>query len=322
MDPLSNVLSLLKPHNYLSAGFEAAAPWAIQFPDQRRGIKCVAVTAGECLLSVEGVTEGAWLGPGDFVLLPSGRPFLMASRGDVAPVSATSIFSPAQPGRVTRINDGGDFSAVSSRFGLESQHAGILLKALPPIVLIRDERGEAGLRWSVERMMQEMREPRPGSFLVLQHLAHLLLVQALRLYLADGAKSVGTGWLFALADRQLSRAMNAIHEEPGHRWTLDALAARAGMSRSSFAERFRQAVGIAPIDYLARWRMLLACDRLENTDDTVSLIAPALGYESEAAFSTAFKRIMGCSPRSYVRDREQGWAKETEDKDVSLSLAF
>lgn len=304
MDPLSNVLSLLKPRNYLSAGFEAAAPWAIQFPDQQQGIKCVAVISGECWLSVEGMADGVWLKPGDFALLPSGRPFLMASGREVKPVPASEIFDPSRPGRVTRLNDGDAFSSVSSRFGLESQHAGLLLKALPPIVVIRDENGEAGLRWSVERMMQEMREPQPGGFLVLQHLAHMLLVQALRLHLADGAGSVGAGWLLALSDRQLSRAMSAIHDEPGQRWTLEALALVAGMSRSSFAERFRQVVGMAPIDYLARWRMLLACDRLENTDQPVSVIAPALGYESEAAFSTAFKRIVGCSPRRYARDRD------------------
>jgi AraC-like DNA-binding protein len=151
-------------------------------------------------------------------------------------------------------------------------------------------------------MMQELREPQPGGFLVIQHLAHMMLVQALRLHLSEGFRG-GVGWLFALADKQMSAAINAMHEDPAHRWTLQALAARAGMSRSSFALRFKETVGASPMDYLMRWRMLLAGDRLANSSDPVSAIALSLGYESESAFSTAFKRVMGCSPRQYGRGR-------------------
>ena len=150
--------------------------------------------------------------------------------------------------------------------------------------------------------MQELREPQPGGSLIVQHLAHMILVQALRLHLADGARA-GVGWLFALADKQMSAAMTAMHDDPARRWTLQELAARAGMSRSTFALRFKETVGTSPMEYLAQWRMLLAGDRLENSRDPISLIAPSLGYESEAAFSTAFKRLMGCSPRQYGRDR-------------------
>jgi AraC-like DNA-binding protein len=173
---------------------------------------------------------------------------------------------------------------------------------LPPIVHIRDQAGQAALRWSVERTIEELREPQPGGFLIVQHLAHMMLVQALRLHLEEGSKA-GIGWLFALADRQMSMAMNAMHNDPAHRWTLQELAARAGMSRSSFAQKFKETVGTSPMDYLTQWRMLLAGDRLENSRDPISIIAPSLGYESEAAFSTAFKKVMGCSPRQYGRGR-------------------
>jgi AraC-like DNA-binding protein len=107
------------------------------------------------------------------------------------------------------------------------------------------------------------------------------------------------GWLFALTDRQIGTAIAAMHEDPAHGWTLQALAERAGMSRSTFALKFKAMVGASPMDYLTRWRMLLAGDRLASSSDPVSVIALSLGYESESAFSTAFKRVMGCAPRQY-----------------------
>ena len=150
--------------------------------------------------------------------------------------------------------------------------------------------------------MQELREPQPGGFLVLQQLALMMLVQALRAHLAEGA-SGGVGWLFALADKQMSEAIHLMHNEPAHPWTLQELAERVGMSRSSFAQKFKDTVGATPIDYLTRWRMLVAGDRLTYSGEPISAISQSLGYESESAFSTAFKRVMGCSPRQYSRGR-------------------
>lgn len=300
MDPLSNVLSLLNPRNYMSAGFEAAGEWSIQFPDQQDGIKCGAVISGQCWLSVEGVAGSVQLKTGDGFLLPSGRPFRIASDMDLMPVDASTVFAAVRKGGIVSYNGGSDFSLVSSRFALASNHAAILLRMLPPIIHIRDEEGRATLRWSVERMMQELRTQQPGGFLIIQHLAHMMLVQALRLHLAEASKS-SVGWLFALADKQMNTAMNLMHDNPAHRWTLQQLAEQAGMSRSAFALKFKETVGTSPMEYLAHWRMALAGDRLENSRDPISVIAPSLGYESEAAFSTAFKRVMGCSPRDYGR---------------------
>jgi len=283
----------------MSAGFEAGGEWAIRFPHQGEGIKCGAVVSGSCWLSVEGIPDVIRLDTGDCFLLPSGRPFRIASDMAVTPVDASQIFPPARRGGVVSYNGGGDFSLVSSRFALAGDNAGVLRRMLPPIVHIRRETERAALRWSVERMMQELREPEPGGFLVIQHLAHMILVQALRLHLSQ-ARS-GVGWLFALADRQMGAAIGAMHEDPAHRWTLQELAEHVGMSRSVFALKFRETVGETPMEYLSRWRMLLAADRLENSNDPVSVIALSLGYESESAFSTAFKRIMGCSPRQYSR---------------------
>lgn len=300
MDPLSDVLSLLKPRSYLSAGFDAGGDWSIRFP-RNAGIKCYAVVSGECWLSVEGVADAVRLRAGDCFLLPAGRPFGLASDLALDPVEAQVVFAPARHGGVVCYNGGGDFFLVGSRFVLGGSHAETLTAMLPPIIHIRTEQDKAALRWAVERMMLELRERRPGGILVAEHLAHMMLVQALRLHMAEGLRG-GVGWLFALADRQMGAAIGAIHEDPAHRWTLQDLAARAGMSRSSFALKFRKTVGVPAMDYLTRWRMLLASDRLENSDDPISVIAPSLGYESESAFSTAFKRVMGRSPRQYSRD--------------------
>jgi AraC-like DNA-binding protein len=302
MDPLSNVLSLLKPHNYLSAGFEAGGDWCIQFPDQQEGIKCGAVVSGSCWLAVDGIEEAVHLKTGDCMLLPQGRPFRLASNLAVPPVAAAEIFLAKGKRGIVTINGGGDFFMVSSRFALAGNHRGILLRMLPPIVHICDHSGQSALLWAIKRMMQELREQQPGAFLIVQHLAHMILVHALRLHLAEGPKA-GVGWLFALADKQMSAAMNAMHDDPAHRWSLQELAQRAGMSRSTFALKFKATVGSSPMEYLAHWRMLLAGDRLEHSSDPISLIAPSLGYESEAAFSTAFKKIMGCPPRQYGRRR-------------------
>src|ERR1700733_6630411 len=301
MDPLSDVLALLKPRSYVSAGFDAAGEWSIQFP-QHEGIKCYAVVCGECWLSMQGVPDAVHLRRGDCFLLPSGRPFRLASDLALTPVDAQTIFWPVRDGGIASCNGGGEFFLVGSRFALAGAHAGILLGMLPPIVHIREKSDQAALRWSVERMMHELHDPQPGGFLIAQHLAHLMLVQALRLHLAEGMKG-GVGWLFALADKQMSAAINAMHEDTAGRWTLQELAERAGMSRSTFALRFKETVGASPMEHLTRWRMLRAGDRLANSGDPISVVARSLGYESESAFSTAFKRVMGCSPRQYGRGR-------------------
>lgn len=305
MDPLSDVLSLLKPRSQLSAGFDAGGDWAVEFSNQRETIKCYAILSGGCWLAVAGVAEPVRIEAGDCFVLPSGRSFRLASDPAITPVDSKTLFPPARPGGVVRINDGGGVYLAGSRFAVAGNHAGLLLGMMPPIVHIRRQSEQAALRWSVERMMEEMREGRPGGVLVAQHLAHMMLVQALRIHL-DAAAGGGASWFVALADRQIGAAIKAMHADPARRWTLQELAGHAGMSRSAFALRFREAAGETPMEYLSRWRMLLAADRLENSGDPVAVIANALGYESESAFGTAFKRIMGCSPRQLGRQPASG----------------
>ena len=295
-DPLSDVLSLLKPRTFMSGGVDHGGAWSVGF-GRHQGLKFHAIISGSCWLAVDGV-EPLRLSAGDSYLLPLGRPFRIASDLALAPMDPETFMTSPLNGAIRTLNGGGDCMTIGGHFAFEGRHAEILLGMLPPIVLLREASDKAAMRWSVERLMQELREPQPGGTLIAQQLAQMMLVQALRQHLKEGALG-SVGWLFALADRQMSAAITAMHGEPARRWTIEGLASVAGMSRSSFAARFRRTVGASPMDYLTRWRMMLAADRLATSGDAISTLAQATGYESESAFSTAFKRVIGCAPRRY-----------------------
>ncbi|MFL9926421.1 AraC family transcriptional regulator [Herbaspirillum lusitanum] len=298
MDPLSDVLSLLKPRSYVSGGF-LIGDASIQWP-AHAGIKCYAVVSGECWLSVEGVAEPVLLTAGDCYLLPPGPPFRLATDLSATPIDFQTFRLTRKSGGEVPAKGGKNCYLVGGHFGLTGSHADFLLNSLAPIVHIRKESDKAAMRWSLERMKEELADPQPGSALIAQQLAYMMLVQALRLHLADQDKD-GVGWLFALADKRMGAAIRCMHDDPAHRWTLQKLAVQVGMSRSIFALRFKQMVGETPMEYLTRWRMLLAGDRLRNSGESTSAIALALGYESESAFGKAFKRVMACTPREHRR---------------------
>ncbi len=301
MDPLSDVLSLLKVQTYWSAGFDFGGDWAIA-SSAYEGIKFYAVISGDCWLAVEGVREPVHITPGDCLLLPRGRPFVVARDLAFEPIDPVKTFTGVKDGGVTVYNGGGHFFGVGGEFALTGEQAELLLRLLPPIVHIHKEADKAMVHWCIERMRQELRDPQPGAFIVAQQLATLLLVQTLRLYLAEG-RNGNVGWLFALADKPMAAAMKAMHENPGAPWTVQSLAARAGMSRTAFAMKFKETVGATPLEYLTRWRMMVAGDRLVRSTNPISEIGQALGYDSHSAFSLAFKRVMGCSPGQYGRGR-------------------
>ncbi|MBF6637634.1 AraC family transcriptional regulator [Rouxiella silvae] len=297
MDPLSDWLSLLKPRSYVTGGVALAENMAIQWP-QHEGIKCYAVVSGQCWLTVSGILEPLLLTPGDCYILPPGPPFCLATSLTASPIDFRVLRDEGILGREVAKSGDEPCFMVGGHFVLTGNHAALLLGSLPPVVHIQNESDKAAIRWSLDRISQEVRFPQPGSSLITQQLAYTMLIQALRLHLAGNPSA---GWLFALADKQLSAALTCIHDEPGFDWTLDKLASRIGMSRSSFALRFKEMAGTSPIEYLTRWRMLLACDRLENSNDSLTVIATRLGYESESAFGKAFKRVIGCSPRQHGR---------------------
>ena len=188
----------------------------------------------------------------------------------------------------------------STCFDFTALHTDLLLGILPPIVHIRAEATKAALGWLIERLMRELRNPQPGGALMAGHLAQTLLIEALRLNLAERSPH-SAGWLFALADKQMHTVISTMHADPARRWPLADLARVGGMSRSSFAVRFKQMVGEPAIDYLTRWRMMVAADRLASGRVPIATVASAVGYESESAFSAAFKRSFGHSPSEFAK---------------------
>ncbi|WP_084421751.1 AraC family transcriptional regulator [Henriciella litoralis] len=302
MDPLSDVLALLEPRSYRVGGFEAGGNWSIRFGAYDDAIKCYALSAGSCWITVEEAGPPLLLEEGDCFLLPHGRPFQVASDPTLPAEDYRPYFVGSPEGAVVRLNGGGGVTVLGSHFQFAGAHSEMLLGLLPPIVHLHSKTDRVSLRWAFDRMRQELAVAQPGSVLIAQHLAHMIFVQALRLYLGEGTDA---GWLSALSDRQIGAAIAAIHREPARRWTVETLAAEIGMSRSSFAARFKQFVGEGPIEYLTRWRMLLA-GRSLSRGDAIGAVARSLGYESESAFSTAYKRVVGSTPRRHMRQATVG----------------
>jgi AraC-like DNA-binding protein len=300
MDPLSEILSLLKPRSYITAGFDAGGDWSLRLDDLAGRIKCYAVIRGSCWLMLEDAGEPVQIVAGDCFVLPSGRPVRISSDPALAPTLASEALAPDRDGETVTYNGGGDVLLAGSRFEVSGRHADVLLRTLPPVIHLKAAGDQVALRWSIELMMQELREAKPGASLVAQHLAHIMLAQALRLHLSQQS-GAEIGWFAGLADPQVGAAIGAIHADPGHGWTLEELAARAGMSRTVFARRFREKTGETPVAYLTRWRMMLAAERLVAGSETLARVARAVGYESENAFNTAFTRVMGLSPRRYSK---------------------
>jgi len=300
MDPLSDVLSLLKPRSQFYAGFDAAGQWSFDFPPHE-GIKFTAVVRGTCWGMADGLAEPVRFDAGDCYLLNSGRRFVLSSDPALPPQDPARILDAAACEGIAVHNGGGEVFLISGRFDFSGHHAAVLFDALPPMVHIPGASAQAKvLRWALDQWSCELRSPQPGGALMSTHLAHLMLVQVLRLHLEQG-NGLPQGWFLALTDRGIGAAVGAIHAEPARAWTLEALARVAGMSRTVFAQRFKALAGRTAMDYLARWRMLLAANRLRDGRESVSAIALSLGYESESAFSAAFKRTMGCPPVRYRR---------------------
>lgn len=300
MDPLSDVLSLLKPRSQFYTGLDAKGDWSFKFP-AHEGIKFTAVTQGTCWVMSEDLEQPIRFDEGDCFLLNSGCRIGLSSDPRLPPQDGAHILEAAARDGVAVHEGGGETFLISGGFAFPGHHATILFEALPPIISIPKASSQAQvLRWSIDQLVRELREPQPGGVLMSIHLAHLMLVQVLRLFLKTSGE-LPQGWFLALTDRQISPAMGAMHADPGRSWTLEALARIAGISRTVFAQRFKALVGSTAMDYLARWRMLLAADRLRSGNENVSAIAFSLGYESESSFSTAFKRVMACSPSQYRR---------------------
>ena len=287
--------------NYVTGALTAGAPWSLRF-EAHKGLKCYSVIRGECWLSMDGVEQAIQLLTDTCVLLPHGRSFTLASDLTTPSRDAWEFLSSGEMyNGVVSASPGDRFFLLGSYFALEGDGR-FLLDVLPPVVTLDNTSQRGSMRWTVERLVQEIKNPRPGGTLIAQQLAYTLVVEALRLHLSDESTS-GRVWLAALADERMKAALSAIHQEPARGWTVQELAHTVGMSRTAFAQTFKRLVGSAPMEYLTKWRMTLAAKRIEDVDEPIASLAPVLGYQSESAFSAAYKRHWGKSPREHGRTR-------------------
>lgn len=301
-DPLSDVLRRADVQSVLSGGFRAGGEWAIRFPPPDK-VKFFGVVTGRCWLRLDGNAETVRLEQGDVILLAMVCGFVLASDLTIAPEDAHALFA----GRTSPIIDvgqpggAGEVLQVGGHIRLHPSHGTLLAQVLPPLIHVRGALPQAeALRWILQQLVHE-REGLPGSGLASSQLAHLLFVQVLRAHLADGGQ-LQASWLRAAMDPAIAPALHLMHGDPGHPWRLEHLARAAAMSRTRFAEHFKSVAGEAPLTYLTRWRMRLAEYALRRGDTPVTELARQLGYASESAFSHAFKRVVGVSPRRYGLD--------------------
>jgi AraC-like DNA-binding protein len=293
-DLFSDILSLANAQSVITGAFRAGGPWSIRFPAPDL-IKFFGIVRGECWLRLDGEPEDVRLGPGDVFLLSAPRAFILATDLGLAPVDAVAVFQAC--GAVATLGQGDAFQLLGGHVELADGNGDLLTAVLPPMLLARAGSPQAAAsHWLLEQLMQERSGELPGSGAASAQLAQLLFIHILRAHLA-GTDRFPQGWLRAVTDRQLAPALRLMHGEPGRSWQLGELAKAAGMSRTTFATRFRAAAGVPPLAYLTEWRMRLARRALREGSTPVSTLAYALGYTSESAFSHAFKRTTGVAPR-------------------------
>ncbi|WP_229841604.1 AraC family transcriptional regulator [Streptomyces brasiliensis] len=297
IDHLSEVLDLIEVRGQISSAFAVRGQWVTQSVIASP-LKLSVMVRGRCRLSTDGLDVPIEMEAGDVAVL-TGRSWLRAEGG--AGDGPLVEFAPEAGDYALRIG-GADFAVDDVVLGghveLNPAGAALLTQALPPVTRIRaSDTAAPALRTCVDRLVQEVTGERMGaSFAVRQH-AQLLILEVLRAYLDQAELS--PGWLRALTDDRLRPALTLMHGEPGRSWGLEELARAAAMSRTSFAVRFRSVAGVPPLTYLNSWRMLLARRALRDDDIRIGALAAQLGYTSESAFSTAFKREVGEAPLRY-----------------------
>jgi AraC-like DNA-binding protein len=307
MDPLSDVLSLLNVSTASPSRLEAGGRWALAFKGYQH-VKVGAVVAGTCWI-IAGDTPPVRVEAGDCYLLASGRPYKIAGDLSTAPGDGYAMFAAADS---STLHYGTDPHApdrtimIGGNVTFDETTAALLLDNLPPVARIAAGTHSAqGLHPTLRLLADEIAAELPGAEVMTGHLTQILFIHALRTMLsteAHGDKAI-PGWLGALADPRIGAALTLMHRRAAHRWTVAELARAVGMSRSTFALRFKTLVGLPPLDYLLRWRIRAAEGALRDGSRTVASVAAECGYASESAFSNAFKRVTGHPPaRSRVME--------------------
>ncbi len=300
-DPLGEALHLLKLTGTFYCRSVLTEPWGVELPPFEDCMMFHIITSGHCWLKVEDDAP-VLLQQGSLVLLPHGlgHKILSAEQQETTPLFDIPVETVSERFEVMRFGGGGEMTQLTCGVVRFDHVAGEeLIKFLPRVMHINtwSEEEDSWLQSTLRFIAREARELRTGGETVITHLADILIIQAIRSWL-DGAPQTHTGWLAALRDRQIGRALAAIHRNPEFYWTVNSLAKEVGMSRSGFSARFSEIVGESAMRYLTRWRMQLARIQLKNSSDPLIVLAEKLGYQSEAAFCRAFKRVFGVSPGS------------------------
>jgi AraC-like DNA-binding protein len=297
IDPLSQIITLLRPRTVFSKGISGAGRWGVRYSAFGEPSFC-AVLEGRCLLAVDG-EDAVTLEAGDFVLLPATPSFTISGFEPVKPVFVDPRTTPAPTGEVRHGRRGGrpDVRLLGGYFLFDSPDAALLVSLLPALLHVR---GVERLSALVKLVGEETSERRSGRDLVLTRLVELLLIEALR---SKPGEDTPPGLLRGLADARLAAAMRHMHGDPARSWTVAQLAKKVALSRSAFFERFTRAVGLPPMEYLLAWRMAVAKNLLRRDDIGLAEVAARVGYGSASTFSTAFSRHVGQPPSRYARAR-------------------
>ena len=306
-DPLGEALHLLRMDGGFYSRSELTAPWGMTLPAMPAHLWFHVVTSGRALLEVDGA-DPQWLAPGDVALVPHGRGHALVSATGTPAPGILELEREELTDRYELIRSGGGGDPTVLVCGAVRFHhpaARSLVGLLPEMIFIAasDDPRATVMQSAFRLMALEAREFRPGGEAVMTRLGDILVIQAIRTWL-ETAPAARTGWLGALQDPLIGRALALIHRDPARPWTVASLASELAMSRSAFAARFTELVGEPAMQYVTRWRMHVALDALQAEGATVAQLADRLGYRSEAAFARAFKRVIGMPPGAAKRGGE------------------
>ncbi len=299
VDPLGEVLHMLRLNGTLYCRAELAAPWGVAMPRMERSMLFIVIMSGEGWMKLPG-QQAVLSRAGSLVVLPHGTPVEFVSAPGQRAVPLFDLPATKISERYEMMTIGGDGPITRVMTGVVSFYdvaARRLVHLLPDVLMVDrwHDAADGWLRSTLDLIAHEAAALKPGGEAVITRLADILIIQAIRAWL-DAAPAAQTGWLAALRDQQLGRALAAMHREPHGGWTLENLSSLAGMSRSGFAARFRQVVGQPAMRYLADWRLQQARLAILTGRDSIGQIARSAGYQSEAAFGRAFKQLFGDTP--------------------------
>lgn len=298
-DVVSEVLDLVRMRAELVCANEFVTPWALSFKQPVSHFHIIE--RGTAWLALDDRSRPMQLKPGDLIFLPLGAGHTLSSDPKLKARPIETII-PYYDGTIYRQpGKGKQTHIVCGRFTFAGVLAPRLLALLPKVIHLQPERGRAfeWLRLTSHFLVEETRNPRPGSATMVIRLLHLLFTQAVRESAAKRPSNLG--WMSGLIDARIGRALSAIHGDPAKPWSVAVLADIAGLSRSAFADRFTQLVGSSPLRYLTAWRLDLAADYLRTGTCSIGEIAGIVGYGSEAALTRAFKARFGASPGTFRR---------------------